>query len=126
MPKAKPHREAPLVKPQDAAELVAWLDDITVNYQGDIGDLEAAVGMLMFGRIVGWRVIVLIHNKKTIRKYEQILGDINIREVLPETTEFSEKSVAYTLVKKLGNFWKAVNGEEKDEELRERRRELAL
>lgn len=127
MPKAKkPPRQAPTVKPHEAQELVTRLDHIAVNFEGQFDDLEAAVGMYMLGRLVGWKVIVLIHNKRTIRKYEEILGGINIREEFQDVTEFSNKSFAYEIVTKLGNFWKGVNGEIKDDELRERRRELAL
>jgi predicted transcriptional regulator len=74
---------------------------------------------------VGWKVLALIHNKRTIRKYEEILG-INVREEFDEEGPFADKSIALNVVKKLGTFWKAVNGIEKDSELREKRRELAL
>jgi hypothetical protein len=61
---------------------------------------------------------VLIHNKRTIRKYEEVLG-VNIREVLPEAGPFAYKSVAYEAALKLGNFWKAVSGDLKIGDRRE-------
>ncbi len=70
--------------------------------------------MLHLGRLFGWRVLVLIHNKRTIRKYEEILG-INIREAFPEEGPLVEKSLGYTSAKKLGDFWKAARGEVKIE-----------
>lgn len=126
MPKAKkPLRIPPPVGESEAHALVTHLDEIVANFKGDFRDLEAAIGMYMTGRLVGWKVLVLIHNKRTIRKYEEILG-INIREDLQEEGPFADKSVALEIVKKIGNFWKAVSGELKDDELRERRSELAL
>ncbi len=126
MPKAKtPLRPIPAVDVNDAHALVMRLDEISARFQGDFSELEAAIGMFMLGRLVGWKVLVLIHNKRTIRKYEEILG-INVREDFPEEGPFADKSIALNVVKRLGSFWKAVSGELKDDELRDRRRELAL
>lgn len=124
MPKSKKTRIAPPVDKDDALALITKLDHIIVNYKGDMHDLESAIGMYLMGRLMGWKVLVLIHNKRTIRKYEQIL-DINIRD-LPDVTELSDKSIAFKVVQDLGNFWKAVSGELKNDELRDRRREMAL
>ncbi|MEI7431137.1 MAG: hypothetical protein WCL27_11840 [Betaproteobacteria bacterium] len=126
MPKpTKPPRPIPLVDINDAHALVMRLDEITARYQGPFDELESAIGMYMVGRLMGWKVLLIIHNKRTIRKYEEILG-INVREEFQEEGPFADKSIALTLVKKLGGFWKAVSGEHKDEELKEKRRELLL
>ena len=126
MPKVqKPPRPIPLVDVNEAHALVMRLDEIAARFQGQFDELEAAVGMYLVGRLVGWKVLVLIHNKRTIRKYEEILG-INVREEFPEEGPFADKSIALNLVKKLGSFWKAVSGELKDNELKEKRRELVL
>lgn len=119
----KPPRPIPLVDVNDAHGLVMRLDEITARFAGDLSELEAAIGMYMVGRLVGWKVLVLIHNKRTIRKYEEILG-INVREEFQEEGPFADKSFALNIVKNLGSFWKAVSGELKNDELKERRREL--
>jgi hypothetical protein len=126
MPKAtKPPRPIPPVDVNDAHALVRRLDEIIARFQGQFDELEAAIGMYMTGRLVGWKVLMLIHNKRTIRKYEEILG-INVRDEFPEEGPFADKSLALNVVKKVGSFWKAVSGELKDDELKEKRRELAL
>ncbi len=94
------------------------------NFTGQFDELEAAIGMLHLGDHLGWKPLVLIHNKRTIRKYEEILG-INIREFFPEEGPSSHRSIGYTIAKKIGNFWKAVSGELKNEELKAQRREVA-
>ena len=127
MPKAKkPARPIPEIAAQDAQALIRRLDTAIATFSGDIAELEAAIGMYMVGRLMGWKILVLIHNKRTIRKYEKFLGDINIREEFEPEGPFADKSVALKLVKELGSFWKAVSGELKDDELRDKRRELAL
>ena len=94
------------------------------RFTGQFDELEAAIGMLHIGDQVGWKPLVLIHNKRTIRKYEEILG-INIREFFPDEGPSAERSIGYTIAKKIGSFWKAVSGELKSDELKAQRREVA-
>ncbi len=94
------------------------------SYTGTFDELEAALGMLHLGYHLGWKPLVLIHNKRTIRKYEEILG-IDVREMFPEEGPSANRSIGYKVAKKIGNFWKAVSGEIKDDELKASRREIA-
>lgn len=87
------------------------LDDAIDRYAGGtVDELEQALGFYIFGRHVGWKVLVLVHNKRTIRKYEEILG-ISIREEFPETAAASDRSIGFRIAKNVSNFWKAVSGE---------------
>lgn len=91
-------------------ELLASLDAAVKGFRGDLATLESAIGMLVVGRSLGWKVMYLIHDKKTIKKYEKILA-LNIRDVLPPEGKLAERSIAWKAAKKIGNFWKAVKGE---------------
>lgn len=93
------------------------------NFVGTFDYLEAAIGVLHLGDHLGWKPLVLIHNKRTIRKYEEILG-INIREFFIEEGPSARRSLGYTIAKKIGNFWKAVSGEIKDDDLKAHRRSM--
>ena len=79
------------------------------DFEGDITRLEKATGMYYVGHQFGWRVLLLIHDKKTIRKYEEIL-DIDIRHEFPERGPLSKRSRALNYADKIGNFWKVVRG----------------
>lgn len=94
------------------------------NFAGQFDELEAALGMLHMGDHLGWKPLVLIHNKRTIRKYEEILG-INVREFFAPEGPSADRSLGYSIAKKIGNFWKAVSGEIKNDELKAQRRELS-
>ena len=83
-----------------------------LRFRGTVDELEAAVGMYMMGHYLGWKVLVLMHSKRTIRKYEDIL-QIVVREEFPEEGSESDRSIAYAASKKISNFWKAVSGEAK-------------
>lgn len=116
----KPHiKPIPPLTPRQAQDLVLQIEKASINFKGLLDELESAVGMFMIGRLFGWKVLLLIHNKKTIRKYEEILGGISVRELFEPEGPLADKSVGLEVVKKLGNFWKAVSGELKIEGRRE-------
>ena len=101
-----------------AAELERIERHAIANFRGQLDELESALGMLRMGHHFGWRVLVLIHSKRTLRKYEEILG-IQVREFFKEEGPSHERSVGYMLAKKIGNFWKVVSGDIKVEHRRE-------
>src|ERR1039457_6654065 len=79
------------------------------EFQGDLTQLEAALGMLRMGHHVGWRVLYLIHTKQTIRNYEEILG-VKIRDIFGETGPSSYRSFGLNLALRFSNFWKVAGG----------------
>lgn len=85
-------------------------DQAIINFVGMIDELESALGMLRIGHHVGWKVIYMVHSKKTVRKYEEIL-DIKIRDIFPERGPSSARSIGLTLADKFTNFWKVVSGD---------------
>ena len=103
-------------------ERVEQLNQIARNsiaeFRGLVPTLESAIGMLFVGDHLGWRSLSLIHSKRTLRKYEKILG-ISVKEFFPEYTETSRRTYAYRAAEKISNFWKAVSGEVKIEKRQE-------
>ena len=80
------------------------------EFSGYMPTLEGAIGAYFVGKELGWKPLLLIHEKRTIKKYEEVLG-ISFREELPEEGRYAKKSIAWEAAKKLSNFWKAVKGE---------------
>ena len=80
------------------------------DFRGDITQLERAIGCFVIGRQVGWKVMLLVHDRKTIKLYEELLGLDFKRHLKPEGP-LAHKSLAWQLVKKVSSFWKAVKGE---------------
>lgn len=104
--------------PERAAQLASIANDALNRFSGTADELEKALGMLMLGDYFGWKVLVLIHNKRTVRKYEEILG-ISVREFFPEEGPIALRSLGYSIAKDLGNFWKVVSGDISVEDRRE-------
>lgn len=119
IPKGK-KREEVLAKLTDEQlrELQQISENSIAGFVGQLNELESALGMLLMGHHFGWKVLYLIHSKKTIRKYEEILG-IQIREIFPPTGPSSYRSTGLALAMKASNFWKVVSGEDKIENLRQ-------
>jgi hypothetical protein len=105
-----------------SSEKLKQLQEIQLHafakFEGQLDELESAFGFLHLGFQIGWKPLAIIHSKKTFRKYEQLLG-INAKEVFPEVTPASDRSMGYFIAKKLTNFWKAVSGDTKIEHRRE-------
>ncbi|GAB6142287.1 hypothetical protein JCM14076_30160 [Methylosoma difficile] len=85
------------------------------EFRGIGNTLESALGALILGQYFGWRVLKLIHNPATYRRYEKVLG-VQFKDVCPEITEFGKKkSVGYAITEKLGSFWAVIMGKRKVE-----------
>lgn len=95
---------------EELLALAKIADGAIDNFRGNAHELQSALGMIFVGRRYGWKVLMLVHDRKTIRKYQQLL-DIDVREYFPAVGDRAEKSVAYVAVQKISNFWKAVRGE---------------
>lgn len=112
MPKPFKNPCAPSLTPEAAQNMSDLFDRATVNFKGGIDELESAIGMYVLGRHVGWKVLYIVHSKKTVKKYEDILG-ISVRDEFPEEGPESGRSMGYSIAKTFSNFWKVVSGEEK-------------
>jgi hypothetical protein len=83
------------------------------EFRGIGTTLESALGALVLGQFFGWRVLKILHNPATYRKYEKVLG-IEFKAICPEITEFGQKkSIGYAITEKLGSFWAVVMGKRK-------------
>lgn len=100
------------------AELLRIEREAFANFKGQFDDLELALGVLRTGDYLGWKPLVMIHNKRTIRKVEEILN-ITLRDFFPPEGACADRSIGYRLAKEFGKFWKVVSGDFKIEGRRE-------
>lgn len=101
--------------PKESEERYAFLDKAirSLPYgEFQIDELESALGMYVLAHYLGWKVLYLVHSKKTIRKYEQILG-IRLSEHFDEFGKDADRTNAYKIIQGVSNFWKLVSGDEK-------------
>lgn len=121
---AKRVAKTPNVPADEAKRRHDVMDQAIRNFRGQLDELESALGMYMLGRHFGWKVLYIIHSKRTVAKYEEILG-IDVRQEFEAEGADAERSVGFLAVQKITNFWKVVSGDEKLPIEREERRRLA-
>jgi hypothetical protein len=90
-------------------ELLTHLDAQIKDFAGDLTSLERAVGAAIVGRQFGWKVLLLVHDRKTIARYEETLA-LDFRQEMPEVGPLAKKSVGWLAAQKVASFWKAVKG----------------
>jgi phage host-nuclease inhibitor protein Gam len=98
-----------MYKPTRTKELLEQFDKLCETYKGDLTDLEKAIGTYFVGRRLGWKVVLILHDRKTIRKYESILK-IRFRYEFEEFEDQAKRTNIYRVLKTVSNFWKAVSG----------------
>lgn len=111
-PPKKIKSKTPLPTHEEAIERYEFMDKVVRQTGLQMDELESALGMYMLGFHFGWKVLYVIHSKKTIRKYEEILG-ISVRDVFDEFGPDAERTNAYKITQAVSSFWKLVSGEEK-------------
>ena len=105
--------------PDELRDIKKMIDKATADFKGDITELEAAIGLLFVSEHMGWKPMLLVHDPRTVKKYEDHLrlGDRNFSYrtpgLLPEVGPKAMKLNAWRLVQKGLNFWRAVRGQEK-------------
>lgn len=87
-------------------ELNDKIDEVTKGYKGDISHLYEAVGMIVIGRLFGWRVMRLTSGRRVWSDATKLFGDP--KELMEEKGRYYEKSVGAAIVDKMGNYWEVV------------------
>jgi len=88
------------------------------EFKGNVTNLESAIGLIFVTEEFGWKPMLLVHDSRTIKKFEEILreGDEHFSyrdpKLFPEVGEYAGKSVAWWLVQKGKDFWRSVRGQE--------------
>lgn len=104
--------KTPLPPTKEALARYAVMDKAIRQSGFQIDELESAVGMYMVGFHFGWRILYMVHTKKTIRKYEALL-DIKVADVFPEYGPDADRTNAFKILQTISSFWKVVSGDEK-------------
>ena len=95
--------------PETEQRILQALDDI----QGMGTTIESALGALVIGQYFGWRVLRLMHNPATYRKYEKVLGIKFQEHCLPITAIGKQRSIGYAITEAIGSFWAVIMGKRK-------------
>jgi hypothetical protein len=89
-------------------ELMQLIERVTEEFEGDLDEFNKAVGMLVVGRLLGWRVQRLVSPRSTWTLASKWFGDP--KKLMPDRGPFSRKSVGLAIVDRLGDYWGIIRG----------------
>jgi hypothetical protein len=101
-------------------KLALHLEERIRVFSGNYDHLEAALGALLAGRLMGWQTMRIIHTNATMNRMEKIL-DLKFREPPPWASGdasplmekrgvYAQKSYALRFADKVGDFWAVAQG----------------
>lgn len=89
-------------------ELNKRIEDVCEDFKGQIPDLYQMVGIVVVGRLFGWRVVRLTASRRMWMQVTRTFGDP--KEWMPERGRLAYKSVGLKVIDKLGDYWDFING----------------
>jgi len=90
-------------------QLMIKIDEEATKYHGQIDDLYKAVGMIVIGRLFGWKVMRLASPRSTWVKATKLFGDPKL--LMDDEGKLAHKSFALNLIKDTTEFWDYVRGD---------------
>lgn len=89
-------------------EMLEIIDQVSGGFKGQLDDLYKVVGMIVMGRLFGWRVVRLVSTPVLWKKANQLFGDP--KELMPERGKYAHKSIGLKIVDELGQYWDVIKG----------------
>ena len=87
-------------------ELMQKIEEVTKEYKGDISHLYEAVGMIVIGRLFGWRVMRLSTSSRVWGDAKKLFGDP--KDLMLERERYAYKSVGLKIVDTAGEYWEVI------------------
>ena len=104
---------------KELKELMEKIELVSTEFTGQLDDLQAAVGMIVIGRLFGWHVMRLVSSRRHWQVACKLFGDLKV--LLPERGVLAKKSLGLTIVDKAGDYWDYINGVNKALPLHQRK-----
>lgn len=89
-------------------ELLDKVEDVVKNFKGQADHLSEAIGLIVLGHFMGWRVVRLISSRRCWETTTRIFGDP--KEFLPERGRYAYKSIGLSIVDRIGGYWDFIKG----------------
>lgn len=103
-------------------ELMKLIENIVKDYTGQADHLYEAIGMVVVGRLFGWRVMRLVSSRRCWMLASKMFGDL--KEFLPERGRYAHKSIGLELVDRIGGYWDFIRGSKSSAPIQEDRKTI--
>lgn len=84
-------------------ELMVKIEEVTKDFHGQLDYLYETVGMIMLGRLMGWRVMRLVSSRRCWKMAGDYFGDP--KKLMPERGKYYKKSIGLAIIDKTGDYW---------------------
>ena len=92
-------------------ELLANIEKALDNFEGDLTEFYTAVGLVVVGRLMGWKVMRLVSTRKQWDMANRLFGDIKQPGyILRERDRYAYRSKGLAIADSLGNYWDYIKG----------------
>jgi hypothetical protein len=92
-------------------ELMKRIDEVTESYVGQLDYLYESIGMVVSGRLLGWRVMRLVSSGRCWTLSTKLFGDPKL--IMPERGKYYYKSLGMKIIdstiQKSGEYWDYIN-----------------
>jgi hypothetical protein len=105
-------------------ELLKLIDRQAETFKGQITTLYQVVGIIVVGRLFGWRVVRLTIRPSVWRQIGQLFGDP--KELMPERGRLAHRSVGLKITDELGEYWSIIRGSTSREEISSTDRKMIM
>ncbi len=89
-------------------KLMKEIEKVSTEFHGQIDDLYKAVGMIIIGRLFGWKVMRLASPRSTWTMASQLFGDPKL--LMKDEEKLAYKSFGLNVCKKADEYWEFVKG----------------
>jgi hypothetical protein len=84
-------------------DLMVMIDEKTKTYSGDLSYLYEVIGMVVTGRLMGWRVMRLVSSNRCWSLATKLFGDPKL--LMPARGKYYDKSVGMKIIDTTGEYW---------------------
>ncbi len=96
-------------------EFLALVDEKMSTYVGQIDHFYEAVGMIITGRLMGWKVMRLVSSRRCWTTATALFGDPKL--LMPEEAKYTKRSIGYRAIKTASEYWDFVSGKSSRDDL---------
>lgn len=87
-------------------DLMKRIDEVTETYVGQLDYLYEAIGMVVTGRLLGWKVMRLVSSGRCWTLATKLFGDPKL--LMDAEGKYYDKSVGMKIIDKTGEYWEYI------------------
>lgn len=95
--------------------LYSKIEQVCTDFTGQIDHLYEVVGMVVAGRLFGWRVMRLVSSRRCWTLAFKLFGDPKL--LMPERGSLTRKSIGLDIVDGIGRYWDVISGKSNRDDL---------